>query len=148
MRRLLFALLVLSAIGASLIWLGEHGWGPVVITHEDEQKIVLFLGNPISIRTTPGISLRPPFAEVRVLDRRYQYLNSEPQQMQTRDAERPVIDHYVVWRIADPLRFFADFPRACSRPRPRWTGSRGPTCGTSSASARCRSWWPTPATRS
>jgi modulator of FtsH protease HflC len=111
MRRLLFALLVLSAIGASLIWLGEHGWGPVVITHEDEQKIVLFLGNPISIRTTPGISLRPPFAEVRVLDRRYQYLNSEPQQMQTRDAERPVIDHYVVWRIADPLRFFADFPQ-------------------------------------
>jgi membrane protease subunit HflC len=111
MRRLLFALLVLSAIGAALIWAGEHGWGPVVITHEDEQKIVLFLGNPISIRTTPGISLRPPFAEVRVFDRRYQYLNSEPQQMQTRDAERPVIDHYVVWRIADPLRFFADFPQ-------------------------------------
>ena len=111
MRRLPFALLVLSAIGAALIWAGEHGWGPVVITHEDEQKIVLFLGNPISIRTTPGISLRPPFAEVRVFDRRYQYLNSEPQQMQTRDAERPVIDHYVVWRIADPLRFFADFPQ-------------------------------------
>lgn len=111
MRRVLFALLVLSAIAAALIWAGEHGWGPVVITHEDEQKIVLFLGNPISIRTTPGISLRPPFAEVRVLDSRYQYLNSEPQQMQTRDAERPVIDHYVVWRIADPLRFFADFPQ-------------------------------------
>jgi membrane protease subunit HflC len=111
MRRLLFALLVLSAIGAALIWLGEVGWGPVVITHEDEQKIVLFLGSPISIRTEPGLSLRPPFAEVRVFDRRYQYLNSEPQQMQTRDAERPVIDHYVVWRIADPLRFFSDFPQ-------------------------------------
>jgi membrane protease subunit HflC len=110
-RRLLFALLVLSAIGAALIWLGEVGWGPVVITHEDEQKIVLFLGSPISIRTEPGLSLRPPFAEVRVFDRRYQYLNSEPQQMQTRDAERPVIDHYVVWRIAEPLRFFSDFPQ-------------------------------------
>lgn len=111
MRRLLFALLVLSALGAASIWLGEHGWGPVVITHEDEQKIVLFLGSPVSIRTGPGISLRPPFAEVRVFDRRYQYLGSEPQQMQTRDSERPVIDHYVVWRIADPLRFFADFPQ-------------------------------------
>jgi len=111
MRRLLFALLVLSAIGAALVWLGEVGWGPVVITHEDEHKIVLFFGNPISVRTRPGISLRPPFAEVRVLDRRFQYLNSEPQPMQTRDAERPVIDHYVVWRIADPLRFFADFPQ-------------------------------------
>ncbi|HSJ97769.1 MAG TPA: protease modulator HflC [Myxococcota bacterium] len=111
MRRVLFALLVLSAIAAALVWLGEVGWGPVVITHEDEHKIVLFLGNPISVRTEPGLSLRPPFADVRVFDRRYQYLNSEPQQMQTRDAERPVIDHYVVWRIAEPLRFFADFPQ-------------------------------------
>jgi len=111
MRRLLFALLVLSAIGAALVWLGEIGVGPVVITHEDEHKIVLFLGSPISVRTEPGLSLRPPFAEVRVFDRRYQYLNSEPQQIQTRDAEQPVIDHYVVWRIADPLRFFADFPQ-------------------------------------
>lgn len=111
MRRLLFVLLVVSAIGAALIWLGEIGWGPVVITHEDEQKIVLFLGSPISIRTEPGISLRPPFAEVHILDRRFQYLGSQPQQMQTRDAERPVIDHYVVWRIADPLRFFSDFPQ-------------------------------------
>lgn len=111
MRRLLFAVLVLSALGAVLVWLGEQGWGPVVITHEDEHKIVLFLGSPLSVRTEPGISLRPPFAEVRVFDRRYQYLNSEPQQMQTRDAERPVIDHYVMWRIADPLRFFSDFPQ-------------------------------------
>lgn len=115
MRRLLFALLVLSAAAAALVWLGEVGWGPVVITHEDEQKIVLFLGNPISIQTEPGLSLRPPFAEVRVFDRRYQYLNSEPQQMQTRDAERPVIDHYVVWRIDDPLRFFADFPQGMAQ---------------------------------
>jgi membrane protease subunit HflC len=115
MRRVLFALLVLSAIAAALVWLGEVGWGPVVITHEDEHKIVLFLGNPISVRTEPGLSLRPPFADVRVFDRRYQYLNSEPQQMQTRDAERPVIDHYVVWRIAEPLRFFADFPQGMAQ---------------------------------
>ena len=111
MRRLLFALLVLSAIGAALVWLGKVGWGPVVITHEDEHKVVLFFGSPISVRTKPGLSLRPPFAEVRVFDRRFQYLNSEPQQMQTRDSERPVIDHFVVWRISDPLRFFSDFPQ-------------------------------------
>ena len=115
MRRVLFALLVLSAIAAALVWLGEVGIGPVVITHEDEHKIVLFFGSPISVRTEPGLSLRPPFAEVRVFDRRLQYLNSEPQQMQTRDAERPVIDHYVVWRIEDPLRFFADFPQGMTQ---------------------------------
>ena len=30
--------------------------------------------------------------------------------MQTRDAEQPVIDNYVVWRIRDPLQFFRSFP--------------------------------------
>jgi membrane protease subunit HflC len=111
-RRLLFVGLVLSAIAAVLVWAGEIGLGPVVITHEDEQKIVLLFGSPISIQTEPGLSLRVPFlSEVRTFDRRYLYLNSKPQQMQTRDAERPVIDHYVVWRIGDPLRFFAAFPQ-------------------------------------
>jgi membrane protease subunit HflC len=108
---LLFFALVLSAIAAALVWAGEFDWGPVVITHEDEHKIVLFLGSPISVRTRPGLSLRPPFGQVRVIDRRLQYLNAEPQQMQTRDAERPIVDHYVVWRISDPLRFFAAFPQ-------------------------------------
>ena len=111
MRRLLLGLLIVSAIAATLVWLGELDIGPVVITHEDEHKIVLFLGSPISVQTEPGLSLRPPFAEVRVFDSRFQYLNSQPQQMQTRDAEQPVIDHYVIWRITDPLRFFADFPQ-------------------------------------
>lgn len=111
MRKLLFLLLVLSAGAALLVWLGELDIGPVVITHEDEHKIVLFLGSPISVQTRPGLSLRPPFATVRVFDSRFQYLNSEPQPMQTRDAEQPVIDHYVIWRIVDPLRFFSDFPQ-------------------------------------
>lgn len=111
MRRLLLAFLVVSAGAAALVWLGELDIGPVVITHEDEHKIVLFFGNPISVRTEPGISLRPPFATVRVFDSRLQYLNSEPRPTQTRDSEAPVIDHYVIWRISDPLRFFSEFPQ-------------------------------------
>jgi membrane protease subunit HflC len=111
-RRALFLALVLSAALAALVWLGELGIGPVVITHEDEQKIVLLLGSPVAIYTQPGPGVRLPLlSEVRTFDRRYLYLNSTPQQMQTRDAERPVIDHYVVWRIADPLRYFASFPQ-------------------------------------
>jgi membrane protease subunit HflC len=116
MRRLLFALLVLSAICAALVWAGEVGLGPVVITREGEQKIVLLLGSPVSVQTEPGLSLRVPFfSNVLPFDRRFLYFNSEPQQMQTRDAERPVIDHYVVWRIADPLKFYASFPSGMSQ---------------------------------
>ena len=111
MRRFLFALLVVSAIGAALVWAGEVGVGPVVITREGEQKVVLLFGSPMSVQTEPGLSGRLPLlSTVLTFDRRFLYFNSDPQQMQTRDAERPLVDHYVVWRIADPLKFFASFP--------------------------------------
>ena len=111
MRRILFGILVLSAVFAALVWAGQVGVGPVVITHEGEQKVVLLFGSPVSVQTGPGLSLRVPFvSNVLTFDRRFLYFNSEPQQLQTRDAERPLVDHYVVWRIADPLKFFASFP--------------------------------------
>lgn len=111
MRRLLFLGLVGSALFAALIWAGEVGLGPVVVTHEDEMKIVLLFGSPVSVQTQPGLSLRVPFfSEVRTFDKRFLYTNAEPLPMQTRDAEQPVIDHYVVWRIQDPLQFFRSFP--------------------------------------
>jgi len=116
MRRVVFGLLVVSAIFAALVWAGGVGVGPVVITREGEQKIVLLFGSPVSVQTEPGLSLRMPFvSNVISFDRRFLYFNSEPQQMQTRDAERPVVDHYVVWRIADPLKFFASFPSGMSQ---------------------------------
>lgn len=111
MRRLLFVGLVMSALFAALIWAGEIGMGPVVVTHEDEMKIVLLFGSPVSEQTEPGLSLRVPFlSEVHTFDKRLLYTNAEPQPMQTRDAEQPVIDHYVVWRIRDPLQFYRSFP--------------------------------------
>ena len=116
MRRYLFGLLVISAICAALVWAGEVGVGPVVITREGEQKVVLLFGSPVSVQTEPGLSLRVPLlSTVLTFDRRFLYSNSEPQQMQTRDAERPLVDHYVVWRIADPLKFFASFPSGMSQ---------------------------------
>lgn len=111
MSRLLFVGLVGSALLAALVWAGEVGIGPIVITHEDEMKLVLLFGNPVSVQTEPGLSLRVPFlSDVRTFDKRLLYSNSEPLPMQTRDAEQPVIDHYVVWRIRDPLQFFRSFP--------------------------------------
>jgi membrane protease subunit HflC len=116
MRRFLFGFLVVSAICAALVWAGEVGVGPVVITREGEQKVVLLFGSPVSVQTEPGLSLRVPLlSTVLTFDRRFLYSNSEPQQMQTRDAERPLVDHYVVWRIADPLKFFASFPSGMSQ---------------------------------
>jgi membrane protease subunit HflC len=111
MRRLALSLLVLAALGVLAVWGGEVGVGPVVINHEDEQKIILLFGDPVSIRTEPGALLRLPLVmDVLAFDRRWLYLNTEPLPIQTRDEERIVVDNYVVWRITDPLQFYASFP--------------------------------------
>jgi membrane protease subunit HflC len=110
-RRALIAALVLIASLVGLVFLGEQGLGPVVVTREGEQKVILLLGDPRDASTTPGLGLRLPLLEdVRTFDARNLYLNVEPAQIPTRDEERIVVDNYVIWRIADPLVFLRSFP--------------------------------------
>lgn len=116
MRRLLIALLVLAAALAALVKAGEYGIGPVVITREDEQKLILLLKNPRDQATSPGLSFRwPLLEEVRSFDRRWLHLNSKSQPVQTMDRERIVVDNYVIWRIGDPLQFYRHFPEGNER---------------------------------
>ena len=72
MRRLLLALLILLGIGVGLIQLGYYDIGPVVITREDQQKVVYLLQKPREKATEPGYSFRlgVPFLEqVKTFDR-------------------------------------------------------------------------------
>jgi membrane protease subunit HflC len=111
MRRALFLLVVLAAALAALVKAGEYGLGPVVVTREDEQKLILLLKDPRDQATRPGLSLRIPFLEeVRTFDRRWLHLNSKARLVQTMDRERIVVDNYVIWRIDDPLQFYKSFP--------------------------------------
>jgi modulator of FtsH protease HflC len=111
MRRVLTLLLVLAAAFAALVKAGEFGIGPVVVTREDEQKLILTLGDPREEATKPGLTWRIPLLqEVRTFDRRWLHLNSKPRIVQTMDRERIVVDNYVIWRIADPLQFYKSFP--------------------------------------
>jgi len=110
-RRLLIVLVVLVAIAAGLLAAGRLGFGPMVVTTEGEQKLILLLGSPRDEATEPGITLRIPLAEdVRTYDSRWLHLSSEPEEIQTQDRERIVVDNYLVWRISDPLLFQESFP--------------------------------------
>ncbi|HVP30485.1 MAG TPA: protease modulator HflC [Myxococcota bacterium] len=111
MRRLLFLGLVALAVFAALVWAGNVGLGPLVITREGEQKIVLRLGDPVAVVTEPGVSGRIPLLDdVITYEKRRLYLNGEPLHVQTRDQEPLDVDNYVIWRIADPLLFRRSFP--------------------------------------
>jgi membrane protease subunit HflC len=110
MRRLLLGLLLLAGLSVGLVAAGNVGLGPLVITREDEQKIILLLSQARRV-TSPGPSLRWPFLETaETFDRRWLYLNTEPDTIQTGDGEQLRIDNYAIWRIEDPILFKRTFP--------------------------------------
>jgi len=86
------------------------GFGPVVMNREGEQRIAVLLGDPVSVITKPGLALTLPFVNVQVYDGRWRHLPTKPRVVQTLDLEQIVVDHYAVWRIADPLQFRRTFP--------------------------------------
>jgi len=112
MRRALIAIFALGAACIGILALGSVGIGPVVITREGEQRLVLFLSTPWATLTEPGLSFRPPVpivTKVLTFDSRLLYLNTPTSKIQTRDQERIVIDNYVMWRISEPLLFYKSF---------------------------------------
>ena len=112
MRRLLVGVLVVVAAAVGLVAAGSVGWGPVVIKREDEQKIILRLNEARRV-TEPGISFRLPLIERAArYDRRWLYLNTEADTIQTRDGEQLTVDNYVIWKIVDAIEFSRSFPGA------------------------------------
>jgi membrane protease subunit HflC len=109
-RRILIVLLLGLAILTGLIAAGRYDIGPMVITREDQQKVILTLGDPRKV-TEPGWTLRIPLVEtVKDYDRRLLTLDMERASLQTKDQERLEIDNYVVWHIREPVRFYSSFP--------------------------------------
>ncbi|MFQ5416556.1 MAG: protease modulator HflC [Myxococcota bacterium] len=110
MRRSLTVLLAVFGALVGLTVLGSFGWGPVIITREGEQKIVLMFGKALAV-TNPGVFARVPLLmDAETYPSLKLYLNVDPESIQTKDQERIVIDNYVVWRITDPVAFRGSFP--------------------------------------
>jgi membrane protease subunit HflC len=109
MKRLVVFLLLLVGLSVAAIAGGRIGIGPVVITPEDRQKMILQFGQVRAV-TEPGIAFRIPLIEtLEDYERRWLYLSTAPASIQTKDGEELVIDNYVVWRIGDPIKFRESF---------------------------------------
>lgn len=110
MKKLVIFLALTVLLAVASIAAGQLDIGPVVITREDQQKMILFFGD-VRIVTEPGVSLRIPFLEtVETYERRWIYLSTEALPIQTKDGEELVVDNYVVWRIGDAVKFKEAFP--------------------------------------
>ncbi len=90
MRRLLSTVFVLVVLVTAVVAAGNWGIGPIVITKEGTQQIILRFGDVIN-ETEPGWSWRVPLIdEVKTYERRLLYLNTEEDVIQTKDQERIV----------------------------------------------------------
>ena len=72
-----------------------------------EIAVVTSFGAPVKTVTEPGIQLRAPWPihTVQRFERRARLLNIEPTELLTRDKKNLVVEAFVIWRVADPLRF-------------------------------------------
>ena len=112
MRRFIIVVVLLAVLFVGLVAAANIGLGPLVVTREDEQKIILRFGE-VRCVTAPGVTWRLPMIDVvKTYDRRWLYLNTEMLPIQTHDGEQLNVDNYVLWRISDPVAFRRAFPRS------------------------------------
>ena len=85
MKRIWIVVLGSLALLTGFVAAGSRGIGPVVITREGTQQIILRFGDVIN-ETEPGWSWRIPLLdEVKTYERRLLYLNTEEDVIQTKD---------------------------------------------------------------
>jgi len=77
------------------------------ILGETEQAVVVQMGKPVKVTTTPGLWIKKPFIQqvVRFDKRLLEYNPETNEQISTRDKKNLVIDNYCQWKIVDPLKF-------------------------------------------
>jgi membrane protease subunit HflC len=76
-----------------------------------QQAIVLQFGEVKQAIREPGLNTKIPFVQtVHYLDRRNLDLDIPAQEIIAADQKRLVVDAFMRWRIAEPVRFYQTFP--------------------------------------
>lgn len=78
----------------------------IVITQENEYKLIREFGKVSSVITEPGISLKVPFVQsADTLPKQILIYDLASSDVITMDKKTMLTDSYVLWRIEDPLLF-------------------------------------------
>ncbi len=94
---LIVAVVLLVIVGSSTFF----------TVHQNEQAIVLQLGDPKRVIRDPGLYFKIPIMQdVVIYDRRVLDFNNEVAEVVANDKKRLVVDTFARYRIDDPLKFF------------------------------------------
>lgn len=80
--------------------------GGLVITQQNEYKLIRQFGRVQRIITDPGLTFKVPFVEtVDTLPKELQIYDLPASDVITSDKKTMIVDSYVLWKIIDPLKF-------------------------------------------
>jgi len=84
------------------------GFSSLFTVHQTQLALVLQVGEPREVVSTPGLHVKLPwpFQNVLYLDKRVLVLDLPAEEVIAQDRKRLVVDAYARWRITDPLRFY------------------------------------------
>lgn len=92
------ALVVLAAVVVSL--------GSVVVTNENEYKLIRQFGRVERVINTAGVTVKVPFIQTAdTLPKKILIYDLAASDVITMDKKTMLSDSYVLWRIEDPLKF-------------------------------------------
>ncbi len=94
-------LAVLVAIAAVAVY------GALFTVHQNQQALVLRLGEPVRVVTEPGLQFKYPLVDgVVYIDKRILDLENPAQEVIASDQKRLVVDAFARYKISDPLKFY------------------------------------------
>lgn len=75
--------------------------------HETQKALVIRFGKVAGSYDKPGLYMKDPlFAKVRYFDSRLLTMDIDPRQIYIAQKKIVIVDSFVKWRIADPLKYF------------------------------------------
>ena len=96
------SLIVAVAVSALLALMGS-----VYVVREDQTALVLNLGRVVRADIKPGLHFKWPLVEsVKLFDRRFQVLETEPDRIFTSEQKDVAIDYFAIGYIADSRAFY------------------------------------------
>ena len=74
---------------------------------ETQMAVITTFGRPVATVHDAGIYAKPPWQSRIMFDKRLRTYDPSPSEFLTSDKKNLIVDNYVCWRIADPVRFLS-----------------------------------------
>ncbi len=94
------------AIAIAVIFVAAIGSSAVVVTNRNEYNLIRQFGKVVKVVDKEGVSFKVPFVqETASLPKETLLYDLTPSDIITKEKKTMISDSYVLWKIADPLKF-------------------------------------------